>query len=168
VRIPDVIQSEVRSPGRQRTDRLFVRLHDQHENILRQIQLHLSKDGDNRIRDRRDIRSGHMTTGSFVQLRKLLAEHQREEERIILPVVNVCLDSSASAAMRREYAHIREALTKLKMKRMQANRSYESLQEFLDSAEEFEAMVRRQFSREENVIYWFASLYLAYSSSLPT
>jgi len=148
--------------GRQGKGRTFARLQDQHENILRQIRLHLTSKR-NKISDLRDIPHGHLKNGAFIQVRKLLVEHQREEERVLMPIVNKCLDSSTCETMRRDHAHMCDALTKLERKRMRVSASRASLHCFFEAATEFEALVQKQFSREENVIYWFASLYLSHA-----
>ena len=77
-----------------------------------------------------------------------MAEHQREEERVLIPIVDRYIDTKASETMRREHTEIWKAIQKLST---------------FQSVAEFEVMARDQFSREENVIYWFASLCLSRS-----
>jgi len=148
--------------GREGKGRTFARLQDQHENILQQIRLHLTSKR-NKISDLRDIPHGHLKNGCFIQLRKLLAEHQREEERVLIPIINKCLDSSTCENMRLDHSHMCDALARLERKRMQVSASLASLHRFFEAATEFEILVQKQFSREENVIYWFASLYLSHA-----
>jgi len=100
----------------------------------------------------------------LTRLTELVAQHQREEERLIAPIVDKYLDSSISETIRREHRGTWEALQRLNAKLLEVNRSNDSQSLFFDSVTEFEAMLREEISREENVIYWFASLCLSQSN----
>lgn len=113
-----------------------------------------------KVTDRNRLVFGKLTNRSFTRLTTLVDEHQREEERVLAPIVDEYLDSSASKTMYREHKEMLQRLRQLDQKISKVNTSEELGRPFLESATRFEAMVREQFSREENVIYWFASLCL--------
>jgi hemerythrin-like domain-containing protein len=140
----------------------LAKLQKQHESILQQIRVSL-KNLEVPNRGEKVEASWNLKIRYFARLTKLVAEHRREEERILFPIVDKYLDSSASETIRCEHTEILEALQKLNGKLLQVNGSDESRRRFFQSATEFEAMAREQFSREENVIYWFASLCLSQS-----
>ena len=142
----------------------LAKLQKQHESILQQTRVFLrNMKRTDRTRSEKGHAPKNLKIHYFTRLTKLVAEHQREEERVLIPIVDKYLDSSASETMRREHTEILEALQKLNRHLPQANGSDESQRKFSSSATEFEVMVREQFSREENVIYWFASLSLSQS-----
>ena len=141
----------------------FATLYKQHKDILQHIRRYIeSKEGYNR-QDKKSCCRSKLGTGSFTRLKKLLADHQREEERILIPIVERCFDPNVCNIMRLEHAHIMQSLKQLQEKRLELKGSNVLLHRFTYSATEFEAMVRRQFSLEENVIFWFSSLYLGVS-----
>jgi hemerythrin-like domain-containing protein len=117
-----------------------------------------------RTRSENDHASKNLKIHQLTRLTELVAQHQREEERLIAPIVDKYLDSNVSETLRREHGRTWEALQRLNAKLLEVNGSNDSQYVFLDSSAEFEAMLREEFSREENVIYWFASLCLSQSN----
>ena len=134
-------------------------LYDQHKAILQQIRRYVDSKGDYKTQGKKSIGRTDRVNGRFTRLKKLLTDHQREEERVLIPIVKRYFDSNACEVMRREHAHIIQSLQQLHKKCLKPKGS-SALRRFTDSAIEFETIVRKQFSLEENVIYWFASLYL--------
>lgn len=132
----------------------LAKLQNQHESILHQIRVFVRNvKGTTGPRGKnshasKNLKTRFVKTRYFIRLRKLVAEHQREEERVLIPIVDKYIDTKASETMRREHTEIWKALQKLST---------------FQSVAEFEVMAREQFSREENVIYWFASLCLSRS-----
>jgi len=143
----------------------LARLQEQHANIMQQIQL-LRKNvqGPSRTRSQNGHASKNLKIHRLTRLTELVAQHQREEERLIAPIVDKYLDSSISETIRREHRGTWEALQRLNAKLLEVNGSNDSQSLFFDSVAEFEAMLREEISREENVIYWFASLCLSQSN----
>ena len=103
------------------------------------------------------------TLQNLARLNKLVTEHQKEEERILIPILNKYLDSNASESMRVQNEEVSVALRQLNTKLTQANSSHqeESRRAMFKFASEFDSIAREHFSREENVTYWFASLCLS-------
>jgi len=125
----------------------LAKLQNQHESILHQIRIFVRNvKGATGPRGKNSHASRNLESRYFIRLRKLVAEHQREEERVLIPIVDKYIDTKTSETMRREHTEIWKALQKLST---------------FQSVAEFEVMARDQFSREENVIYWFASLCLS-------
>jgi len=144
----------------------LVKLQEQHASILQQIQL-LRKNGQgtNRTRTEKGHASQNPKIHRLTRLTELIAQHQREEERVLTPIVDKYIDSGISETIRRGHGETWEALQQLNLKLLEVNGAKDSQRLFFDSSIEFEAMLREQFSREENVIYWFASLCLSQPNS---
>lgn len=101
------------------------------------------------------------------QLRSLLTDHESREDRILIPIIQERLDSEASASVMREHVQISEMLQRLEEILLQPdigmnNQSYNHI---LDPVARFDSFIRGHFSREENVLFWFASLYIPRSNS---
>jgi len=101
------------------------------------------------------------------QLRSLLTDHESREDRILIPIIQERLDSEASASVMKEHVQISEMLQRLEEILLQPdigmnNQSYNHI---LDPVARFDSFIRGHFSREENVLFWFASLYIPRSNS---
>ncbi len=97
----------------------------------------------------------------FIHLTKLVNEHQMKEEQILIPIVDRYLDTKASESIRREHKELSQTLLQLNVKLNRINCSNESRRAFVKSITEFNLIARKHFSREENVIYWYAHLCLS-------
>ena len=141
----------------------LARLQKQHENILEVTGALLrSLKGKNRTIDPKSFMSSNPTIQFSTSVGKLIVEHQREEEHILIPIVDDHLDSIAGDLIRREHQEILEALKRLNDKLTQVHRiQNDSRDEAFKLASDFETLVREHFSHEENVVYWFVSLYLS-------
>jgi len=139
----------------------LVKLQEQHERILRQIEIcRKNMKITDPIEGGRRFGFGKLTIRSFARLRELVDAHQREEERFLVPIVEEYLDSSASKNMCHEHKEISQSLQQLSQKSSKVKTRAALRSATLESTTRFEDMAREQFSREENVIYWFASLCL--------
>jgi iron-sulfur cluster repair protein YtfE (RIC family) len=140
---------------------VILRLQKQHEKILHQNRALLRC-------AKRNTRIGASISTHLTRLEKLVTEHQKQEERILIPIVDKYLDSHASKSIRRDNREMLETLRRVKRKLLQLavsdQRKLSSV--FIEPIAEFDSVVHKQFSREENVIYWFASLYLSHKKNL--
>lgn len=101
------------------------------------------------------------------QLRSLLADHESREDRILIPIIQERLDSEASASVMREHVQISEMLQRLEEILLQPDTGMnnQTHKNILDLVARFDSFIRGHFSREENVLFWFASLYIPRSNS---
>ena len=101
------------------------------------------------------------------QLRSLLTDHESREDRILIPIIQERLDSEASASVMREHVQISEMLQRLEEILLQPDIGMNNLSynHILDPVARFDSFIRGHFSREENVLFWFASLYIPRSNS---
>lgn len=94
------------------------------------------------------------------RLSSLLNDHQAREERVMIPIVERRFDSEVSETMRKEHLHIMELLGILEetitAPIVWLNKSLGS--PTLERVTEFDSFLRAHFAREENVLFWFASL----------
>jgi hemerythrin-like domain-containing protein len=142
----------------------LTKLQKEHESILKQNRTLLkSLRGDIRTSHEKGGVSKNLTHPKLARLMKLVTEHQREEERVLIPFVDKYLDSNASESIRCQHTEMSKALRQLNAKLTRANSSNqeESRRALLKFASEFDSLARKHFSREENVIYWFVSLCLS-------
>lgn len=142
---------------------VLVKLQNEHESILEQSRTLLkSVEGTTRTSHKKVTVSRNLTVRYFARLTKLVTEHQSEEEQVLIPIVDKYLGWNASESLRHEHREISAALRQLnsKLTRVNGSGQGESRRGFR-SAAEFDCLARRHFSREENVIYWFASLCLS-------
>ena len=104
-----------------------------------------------------------LTSQHSTRVGKLIVDHQNEEEQLLIPIVGDHLDSIAGDLIRREHQEILEALQRLNEKLTHVHRhaQNDSRDEAFKLASDFESLVREHFSHEENVVYWFVSLYLS-------
>ena len=91
-------------------------------------------------------------------LRQLVDRHQKEEEQVLVPIVEEHLDPVASENICREHRQLSKSLEQMNKKLSRINNSECSVLEALESSVRLEVMARQQFAREENVTYWFASV----------
>ena len=101
----------------------------------------------------------------LARLERLVTEHQKEEERILLPIVEKYLDSHASKSIHREHMEMVKTLRRVKERLTQVGVSDQrkSLEAFFKSAAVFDSVAREHFSHEENVIFWFAAICISQS-----
>jgi hemerythrin-like domain-containing protein len=102
-----------------------------------------------------------MAVRDFTHLKKLVNEHQMKEEQILIPIVDKYLDTKASESIRSEHKELAQTLLQLNVKLNRINCSNETRRAFVKSVTEFNLIAREHFSREENVIYWYARLCLS-------
>ena len=102
-----------------------------------------------------------MAVRDFTHLKKLVNEHQMKEEQILIPIVDKYLDTKASESIRHEHKELSEVLRQLSGNLSRINCSNEARRAFVKSVTEFNLIAREYFSREENVIYWYARLCLS-------
>ena len=102
-----------------------------------------------------------MVVRDFTHLKKLVNEHQMKEEKILIPIVDKYLDTKASESIRSEHKELSQTLLQLNGKLNRINCSNEARRAFVKSITEFNLIARKHFSREENVIYWYARLCLS-------
>jgi hemerythrin-like domain-containing protein len=102
-----------------------------------------------------------MAVRDFTHLKKLVNEHQMKEEQILIPIVDRYLDTKASESIRREHKELAQTLLQLNVKLNRINCSNEARRALVKSITEFNLIARKHFSREENVIYWYARLCLS-------
>jgi hemerythrin-like domain-containing protein len=141
----------------------FGRLEGEHQSILRESHVLLKRVKEvartNSNKGRTDM---SRTLRNLARLNKLVTEHQKREERIIIPIMAKSLDVNASESLRRDHTHILAALGRIRISLVQVNRltQSKSIHALTKSTAQFNSMAREHFSREENVIYWYASLFL--------
>lgn len=105
-----------------------------------------------------------MTSRDFTCLKKLVHEHQVREEQVLVPIVDKFLDRKASASMRREHKKISSTLYQLNRKLNRVKYSDETLSSFFKLLFTFNLAVREHFSREDNLIYWYAQFCLSHAT----
>ncbi len=93
----------------------------------------------------------------FATLTRLLETHQKNEERILRPVMSQYLDTEISQIMSEEHAEFSSFLKKLGARLSEFN-GQKRIQELAKAVVQFDSKIRAHFSKEENVIYWYASL----------
>jgi hemerythrin-like domain-containing protein len=141
----------------------FGRLEGEHQSILRESHALLKHVQEvartNPNKSRTDM---SRTLRNLARLKKLVTDHQNREERILIPIMAKCLDPNTSESLRREHTQILAALGRIRMDLVQVNglTQSKSIHALTKSAAQFNSMAREHISREENVIYWFTSLFL--------
>src|SRR5208283_2125712 len=133
------------------------KLQNEHDTILNQSRTLLEsmkRTGNKEL-------SKTMTVRDLTRLKNLVNEHQMKEEQILIPIVDRYLDTKASESIRREHKELSRTLLQLNVKLNRINCSNESRRAFVRSITEFNLIARKHFSREENVIYWYARLCLS-------
>ncbi len=141
-----------------RVPSMILKLQKEHDNILQQSRLLLGVRGNARVV--RSIASMHLA-----RLERLVTRHQREEERILLPIVDKYLDSHASKSIHHEHMELLKTMRRVRERLTQVGVSNqrESLEAFFKSTVRFDSVVRQHFSHEENVIFWFAAICISQS-----
>lgn len=99
------------------------------------------------------------------RLRSFLTDHQSREEAILIPIVRERFDSEVSAAVSKEHVQILELVRRLEEKIAPPGTGLNSNTDnsIPDLLTKFDSFVRAHFAREENVLFWFASLYIPQS-----
>jgi iron-sulfur cluster repair protein YtfE (RIC family) len=89
---------------------VLVKLQNEHESILEQSRTLLkSVEGTTRTSHKKGTVSRNLTVRYFAGLKKLVTEHQREEERILIPIVDKYLGCNVSESLRHEHTEISAA-----------------------------------------------------------
>ena len=132
---------------------VILKLQKEHESILQQSRTLLSARGKTRM-----VRS--MASMQLARLERLVTQHQKEEERILIPIVDRYLDSHASKSIHREHLEMVKTLRQVRARLTQVGVSDQpkSLEAFFKSAAVFDSVAREHFLHEENVIFWFATI----------
>jgi len=142
----------------------LLQLQKEHESILRKGALIAAnvKDIDAKIK-KDPLRKA---ASSIRQLRNMLLEHESKEERILAPIILERLDSEASAAMKNEHVQICDLLQKLEETVLQSDvkKNLRNRRNIIDLVGEVDSSIRAHFSREENVLFWLASLHMSNSN----
>lgn len=90
-----------------------------------------------------------------------MSDHVSREEKIVIPIIGEILGAQATASMRTEHERIVELLRTLESHepptRIANNARPTAL---INHAVEIESLLRKHFSHEENVLYWFAMLHM--------
>jgi len=103
--------------------------------------------------------------GAAVQIRKLraiLVEHASREEQILIPIVSKVLGAEATTSIKKEHEQIIELLRALEKNAPSETGAHDTYTNptLIGLAAEFQSLLREHFSREENVLFWFASLHI--------
>jgi iron-sulfur cluster repair protein YtfE (RIC family) len=147
---------------------VLTKLQKEHEAILRQNRvLLMSLEATIRTGHRKRAIAGNLTARYLARLKKLIDEYQMHEERFLIPIVDEYLDSNISESIRNEHKNISDALGLLNGKLNGIDRPNQRASHgaLFKCAAKFDSVTREHFSREENVIFWFARICL--SQSIP-
>ena len=134
-------------------------LQKEHKNILNQSRdlveevRKIAKSNDKSLTSRKNV------AHRFADLKRLLVSHQRNEEHVILPIMLEYFDTEASDVIDDEHAELSMALKRLgcEISELKHLHSQPRVVAVAKAADEFDSLARANFSREENVIHWFAS-----------
>jgi iron-sulfur cluster repair protein YtfE (RIC family) len=154
---PRVVNTMARIP------KPLLQLQKEHKTILRESRSLLAIVGQITRKAGNRARSAKQAARNIAILEKLVVNHLRNEERILLPVMSKYFDSDASKIIHHEHREISGALKEMrnKMTEIDCSRAANPVKDLVKSITDFDSMARSHFSREENVIYWFASLCLS-------
>ena len=95
------------------------------------------------------------------RLGSLLTNHQSREEEILIPILKERFDSEVSASVGKEHSQIMELLQRLEEKVAPPHTLNSHTDKSMPNlVTQFDSFVRSHFAREENVLFWFASLYI--------
>jgi len=150
--------------NRHMTKRLLA-LQQEHDQILRQIRSGIEALEAVRGNDRWSSSAGRISR-RFATLEKLIMAHLRNEERILLPIISEHFDDEAVDYIKKEHSGILTTLRGLNnhVSRIDGvQRRRIPTQTLTQRANDFASILRVQFSREENVIYWFANICISKS-----
>jgi len=102
----------------------------------------------------------------LARLERLVTQHQKEEERILIPIVDRYLDSHASKSIHREHLEMVKTLrlVRERLTQVEVSDQPKSLEAFFKSAVTFDSVAHEHFLHEENVIYWFAAICITRST----
>jgi len=145
----------------------FLALQTEHKNILNQTHdlieevRKIAQSNDKSFTSRKNVAQ------QFAALKRLLVNHQRNEEHVILPIMLEYFDTEASDVIDDEHAELSMALNRLsrKISELKHLHSHQAVEALAEAADEFDSLVRANFSREENVIHWFASCCISIQES---
>lgn len=92
-------------------------------------------------------------------LRTVLVDHVSREEQILIPILGRVLEPEAMVSTRLDHKRIVELLDILE--RIVSTERAGSNPRLNGLVAEFDLFLREHFSREENVLFWFASLQIS-------
>jgi hemerythrin-like domain-containing protein len=141
----------------------LLRLQKEHKKILRESQSLLTIAGQIARKTQNTAGSAKQAARNVAVLERLVVNHLRNEERVLLPIISEYFDSDASKIIHSEHMEISGALKDLssKLAGIDDSRVANPVKGFAKSITNFDSIARSHFSREENVIYWFAGLCLS-------
>ncbi len=140
----------------------LLRLQEDHEHVLEECE-NLAEE------TRRISRRGTIDTlfaeraiPSIERLSIFMKAHHSKEEELLLPIIQEHLDSEVGRYLREEHGRISKELLKLLASAtgLRTGSKTNSLETLATSIIEFNSQARVHFLREENVLYWYASLFL--------
>ena len=145
----EVISKRIKEP--------LLSLQREHESILRECGEMIAA-----VKNDPANSNGKVSPSSAVKVRalsNLLVDHQSREEQILIPILDEMLGAEAIASIRVEHEQIIGLLGTLEEytpphKTSNGPRS----DALIDLAVEVESLLHEHFSREENVLFWYASL----------
>lgn len=143
-----------------------LQLQKEHKSVLKQSGLLLTtlNDTDSK-RSEPDTRRMSRTLN---RLSKLLDVHQAKEEQLLLPIIQDHLDPSVSDSMANEHQQLFDALDRLwiLVDAVKTRKGKAAIKEAKRAVAQFDSLMRGHFSREENILFWFASLLLSDSGEM--
>ena len=103
--------------------------------------------------------------GSAVRIQSLssaLLDHVSREEQILIPILGNVLGVEITTTIKKEHERIIELLHTLQRDVLSEETAdnVDSKHISIDLAAVFESFLREHFSREDNVLFWFASLHI--------
>jgi hemerythrin-like domain-containing protein len=143
--------------SKERIKEPLLALQREHESILRECKVMVAA-----LKNDSANSEGEVTPSSAVKVRalsKLLVDHQSREEQILTPIIAKMLGAEAIASTRVEHKQIIGLLKTLEEDAPPHRTANGPRSDALiDLAVEAESLLHEHFSREENVLFWFASL----------
>jgi iron-sulfur cluster repair protein YtfE (RIC family) len=164
-----VIGRKAKSFTHRRIAEPILELEREHELVLAEIAS-LRKAVMNGRRQGARSRLVIQTMSSIRHLDSLLKTHQSREETLLLPIVQEHLDSAISTALTSEHIRISKELRKLQQIAggSQPSGRKKHFNTLATLITEFDSLLREHFLREENILFWYASLFLPESGSTAT
>ena len=105
----------------------------------------------------KDEKSRNLFTNIIANLDKLVRKHLEEERGVLLPLVNRHLGPDIGESLSLAHEEILQGLQRLDIKLNHID-CLNGQQSAFKGAVEFDSIIRKRFSQEENVIYWFLSV----------
>ena len=153
---------------RKKVQNPLLKLQEEHAIIINEIDLLLTTLKGHGRTQARSKKCVAKTTMHCVRLENLLSKHQMKEERVLVPIIAKYLDTDITAKTINEHRDMSSSLREIKnaITALELDTDYASLESVAKTVKKFEFLIREHFSREENVIFWFASLHISESDSI--